>query len=89
MAQHKSAEKRHRQSLKKRARNRHVRATVRNAVRKARRAAEANAPDAGDQVRQTERLIRKATSKGVLHAKTASRTVSRLTHLLNRATANA
>jgi small subunit ribosomal protein S20 len=89
MAQHRSAEKRHRQSLKRRARNRHNRTTVRRAVARARSAAASGAPDADAQLRQAEVLIRKATSKGVVHAKTASRTVSRLALLLNRTRAGA
>jgi small subunit ribosomal protein S20 len=84
MAQHKSAEKRHRQSLKRRARNRHYRAGVRNAVRGARAAAESKAPEAATAVHDAERLLRKAASKGVMHRKTVSRTVSRLAKLLNR-----
>src|SRR5262245_6911948 len=54
MAQHKSAEKRHRQSLKRRARNRHYRAGVRNAVRGARAAAESKAPEAASSVKDAE-----------------------------------
>jgi small subunit ribosomal protein S20 len=84
MAQHRSAEKRHRQSLKRRARNRHVRATVRNAVRRARTSASGNADEAPSQVHQAEKLLRKAASKGVMHPKTVSRTVSRLARALNR-----
>jgi small subunit ribosomal protein S20 len=89
MAQHKSAEKRHRQSLKRRSRNRHYRTTVRNAVRRARSAAEGKEADAPSQVLQAERLLRKAATKGVLHAKTVSRTVGRLARLLNRTQASA
>jgi small subunit ribosomal protein S20 len=82
MAQHRSAEKRHRQSLKRRARNRHTRATVRNAVRRARKAV--GTDEAPAQVHQAEKLLRKAASKGVLHKKTVSRTVSRLARAVNR-----
>jgi small subunit ribosomal protein S20 len=89
MAQHRSAEKRHRQSLKRRTRNRHYRATVRNAIRKARSAAETRAPEAAAQIHNAERVLRRAASKGILHSKTISRTVSRLAKLLNRTTANA
>ncbi len=82
MANHPSAKKRHRQSLKRQERNRHVRSTVRNAVRAVQAAA------GGDQAPETlaraERLLRKAGSKGVFHQKTVSRTVSRLTRLVQR-----
>jgi small subunit ribosomal protein S20 len=84
MAHNASARKRHRQSLERAARNKHWRSTVRNAVRRARRAAEERAPDAAQQMQRAERMLRKAGSKGVVHARTVSRTVSRLRHLARR-----
>jgi small subunit ribosomal protein S20 len=78
MAQHESAKKRHRQSLKRAARNRHWRSTIRRAVRRARAAASQGAENAVELVHTAERLLRKGASKGVLHKKTASRSVSRL-----------
>ncbi len=85
MAHHASAKKRHRQSLVRRERNRHLRAGVRNAVRRVRRAAAQGDPELETHFRGAERLLRKASSKGVLHRKTVSRTVSRLNKLLNSA----
>jgi small subunit ribosomal protein S20 len=78
MADHASAVKRHRQSLKRRERNNHVRKTCRSAVRRARAALESGAPDAEKLVRLAERTLRKACTKGVYHPRTVSRTVSRL-----------
>ena len=81
MANHRQAEKRHRQSLKRRARNKHWLSTIRSAVRRVRAAPageEAIAQFAG-----AEKLLRKGVSKGVLHQKTASRTISRLHKLVN------
>lgn len=78
MANHRSAEKRHRQSLKRRARNKHWLSTVRNAVRHVRRGVAEGADDLPSRFQRTERLLRKAASKGVLHPRTASRTISRL-----------
>jgi small subunit ribosomal protein S20 len=78
MADHKSAAKRHRQSLKRYARNNHVRATVRNAIRKARGAAAEGSAKASQLALEAERLMRRAATKGVFHPKTTSRTVSRL-----------
>jgi small subunit ribosomal protein S20 len=82
MATHKSAEKRHRQSEKRRERNKHWRTTVRTAVRRARAAALEKAPEAGESVKQAETLLRRAVTKGIVHRRTVDRTVSRLHKLL-------
>jgi small subunit ribosomal protein S20 len=84
MATHRSAKKRHVQSLKRRARNNQVRKTVRGAVRKLRDAAAAGSGDRQTLLADAERLLRKASSKGVLHKRTVSRTVSRLAKLVQR-----
>jgi small subunit ribosomal protein S20 len=84
MATHRSAKKRHVQSLKRRARNNQVRKTVRGAVRKLRDAAAAGAGDKQALLADAEKLLRKASSKGVLHKRTVSRTVSRLAKLVQR-----
>ncbi len=84
MANHPSAKKRHRQSLKRQARNKNVRSTVRNAIRAVKAAPDAD--DAPEQMARAERLLRKAQTKGVFHAKTVSRTISRLTRLTQRST---
>jgi small subunit ribosomal protein S20 len=78
MADHASAKKRHRQSLKRRERNNHARKTCRNAVRRARQALLVKSPDAAELCKQAERALRKACSKGLYHPRTVSRTVSRL-----------
>ena len=80
MAQrHKSAVKRHRQSLKRAARNRAIRSHLRNAVRTLRetigRGEQATAQTLLPQVART---IDRAVTKGVLHRNTASRHISRL-----------
>ena len=85
MADHPSAKRRHRQSLKLYARNRHYRSTVRSAVRRARRAAAESAEEASKYCHDAERLLRSALSKGAMHERTVSRTVSRLQKLLQRA----
>ena len=80
MATHASAKKRIRQTERRTARNRHVRSTVRNVIRRARQAlTTGDAGAAATAVREAESAIRKAVSKGVFHAKTGSRYVSRLT----------
>ena len=85
MAHHASAKKRARQDVVRRARNRHVRATLRGAIKSVRSAAAEGGEAAAEALRRAERLIRKAASKGVLSKKQASRTVSRLTRSVNRA----
>ena len=83
MANHKSAIKRHRQSLKRRDRNRDARAAVRTAIKKVRALVEA-----GDQkgaqasLIEAERSIAKASSKSLYHRKNASRKISRLASLV-------
>ena len=81
MANHRSAEKRHRQSLKRYARNKHWRSTIRNAVRDVRQAAGSDEAEA--KFSQAEQLLRKGVTKGVLHRRTASRTISRLNKLIH------
>ena len=84
MAQHKSAKKRARQSLKRRARNRHISSGLKTTVKAVRNA---TGEDAIPALRAAERAIRKAASKGLLSKKQASRRVSRLTKAVNRASA--
>ncbi len=79
MANHKSAIKRHRQSLKRRERNRSQKSTIRTAVKSVQeKLAGGDAKGAQEELRSTERLIAKAASKGILHPRTAARRVSRL-----------
>jgi small subunit ribosomal protein S20 len=82
---HKSAIKRARQTLNRRARNRHQRSRLRTAVRKAREEiAGGDAAAATAAVRNAESLLRRAASNGILHAKTASRQVARLARAAHR-----
>ena len=83
MAQHKSAKKRARQALKRRARNRGVRSAVRTGV-KAFRTEAGTGEAATASLRSAESLIRRAASKGVIPKKRASRQISRLAKLANR-----
>jgi small subunit ribosomal protein S20 len=85
MANIKSAEKRNRQRLKAEAANRIVRGSARTAIKKARTAIAAGAPDAAELVRQAERALDKAAAKGVIHNNNASRRKSRLYLALNKA----
>ncbi len=80
MANTKSAEKRHRQNLEHRQRNRGQRSRMRTAVKKLRAAVAAGeAAAAAELLPETLRVIDKTAQKGVIHDNTASRTKSRLT----------
>jgi len=90
MAQHRSAQKRARQALVRRARNRTVRTRVRGSTRAVRAALESGDVAAAQaRLREAERTIRKAASKGVVKKATASRTVARLARAVHKAQAGA
>ncbi len=84
MATHKSAVKRHRQSLIRRARNRSNRSTLRSGIRKLRSVVAEKQLDAARQLLpSTLALIDRSIQKGVLHENAAARHKSRLTKLVN------
>ena len=85
MANHKQAEKRSRQRDKRTIRNRHLRSTMRTFVKRVRAAVESgNGTEATEALKSAIRNIDKAASKGVVHRRTASRTISRLTVAVNK-----
>ena len=80
MATHKSAEKRHRQSLKRNEQNRQNRQTIRSAMKKVQVLAESGDTDgAKTAAKEATSLLAKAANKGLVKKNTASRTISRLT----------
>jgi small subunit ribosomal protein S20 len=82
---HPSADKRHRQSLKRRDRNRAIKTRVHGAVKQATEAIQgADAADATKQLRQAIRVLYKAAGKGTIHRNTAARKVARLSRALHR-----
>jgi small subunit ribosomal protein S20 len=88
LANIKSAKKRIRVAEKRQERNKHVKSMTKTAVKKV--VVSANTGDATAtqaQLVQAIRAIDKAASKGVLHKNTASRKKSRLTRMVNKATA--
>jgi small subunit ribosomal protein S20 len=87
MANHKSAIKRHRQSLKRRDRNRVIKSAVRTVVKKARKAAEEKSPETLVLAVKAEQALAKAAQKGIFNKKTAQRYISRLTKHANAAIA--
>ena len=81
MANHPSALKRHRQSEKRRLRNRAVKTHLRHLVRAVRTAVESRDPAAAAQtLARASRELDKAVTKGVLHRNSAARKISRLAH---------
>jgi small subunit ribosomal protein S20 len=83
VANHKSALKRIRQNKKRQERNTALRSRIRTVVKKFRSAVANGEADAGEKLRAAEREIRKAAAKGLIPARRASRTVSRLAKSLN------
>ena len=78
MANNPSAEKRNRQNIKRRARNKAALSALRTAVKKARNALDSKTEAAPTLKKSAIAIIDKAVSKGVLKRETASRYVSRL-----------
>ncbi len=85
MAQHKSAEKRARQAERRRARNRAITSALRTRVKAVREAiASGDKTVAAARLREAERALRQAATKGVLKKETASRQVSRLAKAVHK-----
>ncbi len=88
MPNHKSSEKRVRQSEKRRDINRSHRTRLRSSLKKLRTAlSEGNAGNISEVLPTTISTIDKAIQKGVLHRNAAARHKSRLTRRVNQATA--
>ena len=87
MPNHKSAEKRMRQSEGRRAINRSNRTRVRTQIKKLHTALAAGNKSAGELLPATISVIDKAVQKGVLHKNAAARHKSRLTARMNQASA--
>ncbi|WP_297262381.1 30S ribosomal protein S20 [uncultured Desulfovibrio sp.] len=84
MANHKSAIKRHKQSLKRAARNRAARTRVKNAIKNVRAAIQSKDKEqANAALSVAASVLAKAAGKGSLHWKKAARKVSRLSRAVN------
>lgn len=84
MANHKSSEKRARQTIKKTARNSFYRTRLKNITRDVREAvANGDTQKAANALKLANKSIHSFVSRGVLKKQTASRRVSRLTKLVN------
>jgi len=85
LATHKSAIKRHKQSLVRRSRNASYRTTAKNEIKELRHTiAEKDAQGARASLSKTVSTLQKIQSKGVIHKNNASRKISRLTRQVNK-----
>ncbi|TQR32394.1 30S ribosomal protein S20 [Campylobacter sp. MIT 99-7217] len=85
MANHKSSEKRARQTIKKTERNRFYRTRLKNITRAVREAAQSNDKEkANEALKIANKSIHAMVSRGFLKKQTASRRVSRLALLVNK-----
>lgn len=79
MANHKSAEKRIRQTLKRTQRNRYYKTKIKNITKAVREAVNSgNVEDANNALKIANKSLHKFVSKGILSKNTAARKVSRL-----------
>ena len=78
MANHKSAVKRARQNLRKKARNNQAKSAVKTAEKSVVHALSNKANNASELLKQFTATIMSAVSKGVINKKRASRKISRL-----------
>ncbi len=84
MANTPSAEKRNRQTHKRRTRNLAVRTLVKGAVKKVREAmAGGDVAGAKTALAAAEKTLNRAASKGVLHRNNAARRIGRLAHAVS------
>jgi small subunit ribosomal protein S20 len=88
LAIHKSALKRARQNEVRRLRNKSVRTRVKNIVKDVRLSVSENSKEAAlKKLEIAKSNIDRAAQKGVIHKKTASRKISRLSKLVNTTSA--
>ena len=80
MANHLQTKKRARQTIKRAARNRHIRTTLRTSVKRVRAGIDsANRSEAEEALKDAVKQLDRSVTKGILHRRTASRLISRLT----------
>ncbi|MFP4658369.1 MAG: 30S ribosomal protein S20 [Desulfonatronovibrionaceae bacterium] len=84
MANHRSAFKRHKQSLKANVRNKAIKTRIKNAVKKVDQAvAQNDAQQAHDALRTASSILDRAAQKKVIHKRKAARKISRLNKAIN------
>ncbi|MGD8771222.1 MAG: 30S ribosomal protein S20 [Desulfobacterales bacterium] len=88
MANHKSAIKRARQNEKRRMRNKSSKTRIKNIVKRVRQTVGEKSNEAAlTELNIAKSIIDNAAKKGVIHRKTASRKISRLSRLVNTVSA--
>ena len=88
MIRHKSTEKRARQNKKQYHQNRAIKSSIKTGIKNLLSVLEAKKGEEGALLlKKVTSTINKAASKGVIHSKTASRRISRLTKRVNKASA--
>ena len=88
MANHKSAIKRARQNEKRRMRNKSSKTRIKNIVKRVRQTVGEKSNEAAlTELDIAKSIIDNAAKKGVIHRKTASRKISRLSRLVNTVSA--
>ncbi len=84
MANHKSALKRHRQSLKINARNRAMKTRIKNVMKDVRQAIQNQDKEGAlNALRRASSVMDKAAGKKILHWRTVARKISRLNKAVN------
>jgi small subunit ribosomal protein S20 len=84
LANHKSAIKRARQNEKRRMRNKSTKTRIKKIVKGVRQTVSENSTEAAlAKLNSAKSIIDNAAKKGVIHRKTASRKISRLSRLVN------
>jgi small subunit ribosomal protein S20 len=84
LAEHKSAKKRAKQNEVQRIRNKAVKTSLKRAIKQTRIAAEENSKEnASIALKTAQIMLDKAVKKGVIHKKTGSRTISRISKHVN------
>ena len=78
MANHKSAEKRARQAVRRKARNTNVESAVRSFEKTLHKAIDSKSKDVAEHLKVYTSKVMSAVSKGVIKKETASRKISRL-----------
>lgn len=89
LAVHPSVIKRHRQSLKRRIRNQETKSRLRTLIKKVRQAiASQDREKVAAEIRDVDKALGKAVSKGIIKRNTASRWLSRVSRSASRITAS-
>jgi len=85
LANHLQTKKRIRQTAKRTERNKHYRTTLKGCVKRVRTCiSDNNQKEASDSLGLAIKQIDKSVTKGILHRRTASRMISRLTVAVNK-----